>query len=140
MPRQHRVHLDELVRGDRLAAVGEELEVGPVLLEQRRGAAPPPRAVFWSSRLWTTSRMFVGGEVHAELRREAVLRPDEERVVGLLVELLLAEREQPRLALEARRRARSRRRAADRRGPCCDSTYCDTSSTTRKSVAPGRGT
>ncbi len=58
------------------------------------------------------------GQVHAELGREAVLGPDEERVVGLLVELLLAEGEEPGLALEGRRRARWRRRAAGRRGPC----------------------
>ena len=40
------------------------------------------------------------GEVHAELGRETVFRPDEEGVIGLLVELLLPEREEPGLALE----------------------------------------
>ena len=95
MPREHRVDLDELVRRDLLAAVGEELEVGPVLLEERAELRlglglllqqPPVDDVADVRRR----------EVHAELRREAVLRPDQERVVGLLVELLLAERERAR--------------------------------------------
>ena len=97
VPREHRVHLDELVGRDLVAAVGEELQVGAVLLEHRPELRvdlgplleePPVDDVADVRR----------GEVHAELRREAVLRPDEERVVGLLVELLLPEGDEPGLA------------------------------------------
>ena len=62
--------------------------------------------------------MFVAREVDPQLRRETVLGPDEERVVGLLVELLLAERKEPRLALQVGAERRRRRRAAGRRDPC----------------------
>jgi hypothetical protein len=41
------------------------------------------------------------GEVHAQLGREAVLGPGEERLARALVDLLLAERHQPHLAVQA---------------------------------------
>jgi hypothetical protein len=42
-----------------------------------------------------------GGEMDAQLGRESILRPDQERLVGLLVELLLTERQEPDTPLEA---------------------------------------
>jgi hypothetical protein len=58
LPRQHRVDLDELLGGDRVAAVGEELQVGRAG-RRARGARPPRLGFLCSRRLCTTSRMLV---------------------------------------------------------------------------------
>jgi hypothetical protein len=106
LPGEHRVDLGELLGGHRLAAVRVELEVGPVRLEERAERLlgvgtlrqqPPVHDV-----------LDVGGrEVDAQARREAALRPAEDGVVRLLLELLLPERQQPGAA--AKRSAERRR-------------------------------
>ena len=99
VPREHRVHLDKLVRGDLVAAVGIELEVGPVLLEHRAELRVDFRPLLEQPPVDDVADIR-RGEVHAELGRKTVLRPDKEGVIGLLVELLLPEGDEPGLALE----------------------------------------
>ena len=136
MPREHGVDLDELVRGDLVAGVRVELEVGPVRLELSRSNASTS-GCFWRSRRWTTSRIFVGARCTRSFCGKRSLAP-KGRIGRLLVELLLPVGDQPSLALEPRAEgAREARRRSTR--SLFESTYCETSSTTRKSVSPAAG-
>ena len=97
--RQQGVDLHQVLDGDRLAAVGEELEVGAMQVEQAAQLGVGLRGLLQQALVDDVAD--VGrGQVDPQLGREAVLGPDQEGLVRLLVQLLLAQGQEPGAALE----------------------------------------
>jgi hypothetical protein len=94
------VDLDELFGGGVLSAEGVALEVGAVGLEEGAQGGLGVGLLVQEAAVHDVADVR-RREVHAELGGEAVLGPDEERVVGALVELLLAQGEEPGAAAQA---------------------------------------
>ena len=100
MPRQQRVNLDEVIRCDVLAAIGEELEIVSVLPETL--AQHLLGFWFFLKQTFVNDVANVGGrQMDAELWLEATLELAEHVGVVGLFEFLLAGHEEPRFAFES---------------------------------------
>jgi len=97
---EERIDLDEVVGGDAVTAVGEQLEVGPVSIKNFAQVQVGVGVLVQEAAMYDVADVGIG-EVHAQFGREAVFGPGEEGLAGELVELLLAERQQPDLAVQA---------------------------------------
>jgi hypothetical protein len=105
VPGEEGVDLGEVVGGDVFAAMGIELQVGAVGLEEAAQVLAARRGLVEQAAVDHVAD--VGdGQVDAQAGWEAVLGPGQEVVAGLLFEALLAQGEEPGLAAQARPQGR----------------------------------